>query len=189
MTDQARDFIAKYMGNGRMCSPYSQEWMADRADRQAFEPERVNELMRRIPEFEGHLLVLDVSQAEVEMVHQLAELFPGLGRWFVQLARCSGLEPKQVYFNLSTQQVMAVAVGPQAEIHTYDAIAERPCQFIPLYGLDCEKYLSETEIEFGLKFNKFDFMNVIPLGICRMAKKSIEADACYGDNATNEFDI
>ena len=66
MTDQARDFIAKYMEDGRMCSPYSVEWMTEHADRPGFETERVELLMKQLPELEGHLLVLDVSQAEVD---------------------------------------------------------------------------------------------------------------------------
>ena len=174
MTDQARNFIAKYMADGRMCSPYSLEWMADHADRQGFEPERVEALMKQVPEFEGHLLVLDISQAEAGMLEQLSEMFPGLGRWFVQLDGCPGVEPMQVYFNLLTHQVLAVAIGPQDELHTYDAMAERPCLIASLYCDCCSNELTEFDIEFSREFSMLDFMNVIPRGLSVLTNMSTE---------------
>jgi hypothetical protein len=174
MTDQARNFIAKYMADGRMCSPYSLEWMADHADRQGFEPKRVEALMKQVPEFEGHLLVLDISQAEAGMLEQLSEMFPGLGRWFVQLGSCPGVEPMQVYFNLLTHQVLAVAIGSQDELHTYDAMAERPCLIASLYCDCCGDELTEFDIEFSRKFGILDFMNVIPRGLSVLINKSAE---------------
>lgn len=174
MTDQARNFIAKYMADGRMCSPYSLEWMADHADRQGFEPERVEALMKQVPEFEGHLLVLDISQAEAGMLEQLSEMFPGLGRWFVQLDGCPGVEPMQVYFNLLTHQVLAVAIGPQDELHTYDAMAERPCLIASLYCDCCSHELTEFDIEFSREFSMLDFMNVIPRGLSVLTNMSTE---------------
>lgn len=174
MTDQARDFIAKYMGNGRMCSPYSLEWMAKNSERPEFAPEKVEELIRQVPEFEGHLLILDVSQAEAEMLEQLTEMFPGLGRWFVQLSSCPGVEPKQVYFNLATHQVLAVAIGPQCELHTYDAMTEKPCLVATLYCDCCENGLTDFDLVFSRKISTLDFMDVISRGISLLANMSIE---------------
>lgn len=174
MTDQARDFIAKYMEDGRMCSPYSVEWMTEHADRPGFETERVELLMKQLPELEGHLLVLDVSQAEVGMTEQLSEMFPGLGRWFDQLGSLPGVEPKQVYFNLATKQVLAVGTGPHDELHTYDAMTERPCLLAALYCDCCENGLTEVDIEFSKEFCIFDLMNVIPRTISVLTNMSTE---------------
>lgn len=173
MTDQARNFITKYMAEGRMCSPYSLEWMADHADRSGFESERVEALMKQVPEFEGHLLILDISQAEAGMLEQLSEMFPGLGRWFVQLGSCTGVEPMQVYFNLLTHQVLAVAIGPQDELHTYDAMAERPCLVAALYCDCCANELTKVDFEFSKKFCILDFMDVISREIALLTNRSI----------------
>lgn len=80
----------------------------------------------------------------------------------------------QVYFNLLTHQVLAVAIGPQDELHTYDAMAERPCLIASLYCDCCSNELTEFDIEFSREFSILDFMNVIPCRISVLTNESIK---------------
>lgn len=162
MTDDVWGISEKYKSFEFLFSPYQRDWLSAHRNEFEIKTKDIDELFEKDERAEGHLWVIELYKVNKQILGELNSILPGLSWWLNSVEKVMGMSAELVIFNQLTQQVLAVALGPECEVVTYNVLEKVPVKLVSLYCECCVHGLDAGDLQFSYAFSKHDYFGVIP---------------------------